>query len=104
MIGRVFGVVAVAAICVPAFAFAQGTEEEREACTPDVFRLCGKFIPDAGRIESCLRDAGPRLSPACHMVFYPPSAANQPMPVRERGRRDPVPMPPPSDDNDDEDR
>lgn len=52
----------------------QGSEAQREACTPDVFRLCGQFIPDASRIEGCLRAAGPRLSPACYVVFNPPSA------------------------------
>ncbi|MGX7741724.1 hypothetical protein [Rhodopseudomonas parapalustris] len=50
----------------------QGTAAQREACTPDAFRLCGQFIPDASRIESCLREAGPRLSPACYVVFNPP--------------------------------
>ncbi|RED34413.1 hypothetical protein BJ123_11049 [Rhodopseudomonas thermotolerans] len=50
----------------------QGTAAQREACTPDAFRLCGQFIPDAARIEGCLRDAGPRLSPACYVVFNPP--------------------------------
>jgi len=50
----------------------QGTAAQREACTPDAFRLCGQFVPDASRIESCLRDAGPKLSPACYVVFNPP--------------------------------
>ena len=50
----------------------QGTAAQREACTPDAFRLCGQFIPDASRIETCLRQAGPRLSPACYVVFNPP--------------------------------
>lgn len=50
----------------------QGTEQQREACTPDVFRLCGQFIPDTQRITTCLRNAGPHLSPACYAVFNPP--------------------------------
>jgi len=55
--------------------FAAGTEAQREACTPDAFRLCSTAMPDEQRVESCLRDAGPRLSRACHDVFYPPESA-----------------------------
>ena len=51
---------------------AQGTSREREACTPDVFRLCGAYIPDTDRIAACLRASGPRLSQACYDVFFPP--------------------------------
>jgi hypothetical protein len=69
-----------AAVCLAAPALAQeGTEAQRQACMPDAFRLCSQFIPDSGRIESCLRDAGPRLSPACYVVFNPPTAAKPPM-------------------------
>jgi hypothetical protein len=35
----------------------QGSDAERSACTPDVFRLCGQYIPRAN------------LSPACRAVF-----------------------------------
>lgn len=58
-------------------AFAGGTDAQREACTPDAFKLCASSMPDEGRVESCLRGAGPRLSPACYAVFYPQSANNQ---------------------------
>jgi hypothetical protein len=47
----------------------QGTKEEQEACTPDVFRLCQKFIPDERRITNCLKLNRKRLSPACRKVF-----------------------------------
>src|SRR5580658_4645492 len=66
--------------CIAAFALflsaetsaiAQGTEQQREACTPDVFRLCGAYIPDADRITACLRGNGPRLSQPCYDVFFP---------------------------------
>lgn len=66
----------------------QGTAAQREACTPDAFRLCGQFIPDASRIESCLREAGPRLSPACYVVFNPPKTNNQ-RPLRTVRRQAP---------------
>jgi hypothetical protein len=64
-------------------AFAAGSDQEREACTPDAFRLCASSMPDEGRVESCLRAAGPRLSGPCHAVFYPPAAANAQM-ARQR--------------------
>ncbi len=88
------------------FAFGQGTDQQREACTPDAFRLCGQFIPDAGRVEACLRSAGPRLSPQCRVVFNPPQPANPPpTSVRERAQRDraPLTLMPPADHDDDDD-
>jgi hypothetical protein len=63
----------VLAACAQAPASAE-TDAQREACMPDAFRLCAQFIPDAGRVEGCLRNAGPRLSPACFVVFNPPNA------------------------------
>ncbi|MCG6206355.1 hypothetical protein LPW26_17030 [Rhodopseudomonas sp. HC1] len=68
------GIIACTTLLGSGAALAQqrGTEAQREACTPDALRLCGQFIPDSERIESCLRDAGPRLSPACYVVFNPP--------------------------------
>ena len=93
-LAKVAGLIAVAVIACAGSAFAQGTEQEREACTPDAMRLCAQYIPDAGRIETCLRNSGPRLSPACYAVFYPPRAGSQP------ARRTPSP-PPPADDDDD---
>lgn len=95
--GKVAGLIAFAVLACVQPAFAQGTEQEREACTPDAMRLCGQFIPDADRIETCLRNSGPRLSPACYAVFYPPAAANQARSVPQRSRR---PPPPPDDDED----
>jgi hypothetical protein len=70
----------------------KGTPEQREACTPDALRLCGQFIPDEDRIETCLRDAGPRLSPACYIVFHPEDTVGR-SPPRSRARR---PLPPPA--------
>jgi hypothetical protein len=58
-------------VCVQTSANAQGTEQQRQACTPDVFRLCGAYIPDADRIADCLRGNGPRLSRPCYDVFFP---------------------------------
>jgi hypothetical protein len=59
------------AVFVQSSAMAQGTEQQREACTPDVFRLCGAYIPDADRVTACLRSSGTRLSRSCYDVFFP---------------------------------
>lgn len=55
----------------------QGTEAQRMACTPDVFRLCGAQIPDHDRIVSCLRQNITLLSRPCRAVFEPNSANSQ---------------------------
>ena len=35
-------------------ALAQGTMAQQDACRPDVFRLCGNYIPDVSQIVACL--------------------------------------------------
>ena len=57
------------ALTTPAFAEYRGTADAQQACTPDVFRLCGEFIPDSGRITACLVRQKAHLSPQCHQVF-----------------------------------
>jgi hypothetical protein len=52
-------------------AAAQGTPEQQEACKPDVFRLCGNFIPNVEPIIACLKANEPNLSPPCHEVMFP---------------------------------
>jgi len=68
-------------------AIAQGTDQQRQACTPDVFRLCGAYIPDAERITACLRGNGPRLSQPCYNVFFPPQPQPQYAPPQDRDPR-----------------
>jgi hypothetical protein len=83
---------------------AQGTEREREACTPDVFRLCGAYIPDADRITACLRSNGPQLSGPCYDVFFPAPPPGPPQygdPRRDPRRRFQAP-PPRAPDNDED--
>ena len=62
---------AIAALSFAASAHAQGTPEQRQACEPDAFRLCNDAIPDAGRVEACLRVKMRQLSPGCRAVFTP---------------------------------
>jgi hypothetical protein len=68
-------------------ASAQGTDQQRQACTPDAFRLCGAYIPDAERITACLRGNGPRLSRPCYDVFFPPQPQTQYAPPQDRDPR-----------------
>jgi hypothetical protein len=57
---------------VAAFAQDQGTADERQACEPDVNRLCSQFIPDRDKIIVCLNQKVRQLNPACRNVilFY----------------------------------
>ncbi|HEY7999529.1 MAG TPA: hypothetical protein VIE87_11965 [Pseudolabrys sp.] len=57
-----------AAIMTPLPAIAY-TQEDANACTPDVFRLCQQAIPDAGRVAHCLAAKKSQLSAACATVF-----------------------------------
>jgi hypothetical protein len=92
-------------LCAETSASAQGTQRQRDACTPDVFRLCGAYIPDADRITACLRGNGSRLSKACYDVFFPdpdalpPQPQYQPQYIDPR-RRYPGPRPAPDEDDD----
>jgi hypothetical protein len=45
------------------------TAEQRDACTPDAFRLCSAAIPDVGRVTACMPANKARLSPPCRAVF-----------------------------------
>jgi hypothetical protein len=57
---------------IPAIAQDQGTSDERQACEPDVNRLCSEFIPDRSKIIVCLNQTVRQLNPACRSVilFY----------------------------------
>jgi hypothetical protein len=62
--------VGLAVGCNGAFAHDErGTPEQRAACTPDALLLCGSYIPDPARVESCLRQRKVDLSEACRAVF-----------------------------------
>ena len=65
----------LAAMAASAPALAQGTDEERRACTPDVMRLCREFIPSVSAITQCLVDRRAELNPDCRLVMTPPKAA-----------------------------
>ena len=67
-------------------AFAQGTMAQQDDCRPDVFRLCGSYIPDVGQIVACLRGNEVRLSEACHQVMFVEPAVSERYAVRSRTR------------------
>jgi hypothetical protein len=54
----------------------RGTEDQRMACTPDVFRLCWSEIPSVSQIVACLIREKPRLSEGCRAVFETPRQAS----------------------------
>jgi hypothetical protein len=70
----------------------EGTEEQRDACTPDAFRLCASEIPDIPRITACMEANKERLSPRCR-VFFEPAGTNtqKPRPTNMRHRKKPAP-------------
>jgi hypothetical protein len=59
---------------------------QQDACRPDVFRLCGSYIPDVGRIVACLRGNEARLSEACHQVMFAEPAVSEGYGARSRVR------------------
>jgi hypothetical protein len=44
-------------------------EVARQACEPDVMRLCSEAIPDRQRIAQCLRTNVQQISPNCRAVL-----------------------------------
>jgi hypothetical protein len=63
---------------------AQGTPEARQACTPEVFRLCNEFVPDARKITACLQRNRASLNPDCRRFI---SGGEPRRHVRRHGRR-----------------
>jgi hypothetical protein len=57
---------------IAAIAEEQGTADERQACEPDVNRLCSQFIPDRDKIILCLNQKVRELNPSCRgvILFY----------------------------------
>lgn len=54
-----------------------GTQQEQEACKPDVFRFCSAQIPDENRIVACLNRHLVKLSPACRAVMAGDTASKK---------------------------
>jgi hypothetical protein len=50
-------------------ALAQGSPEERQACTRDAQHFCRKDLGNDGAVQSCLQTNRARLSKSCRQVF-----------------------------------
>jgi hypothetical protein len=73
--------VALLSTTAPPALSSQGTPAQRLACTPDVFRLCSAFIPNADEITICLKEKYVNLSDACRAAVegglkQPPNAGD----------------------------
>jgi hypothetical protein len=70
-LGRYFSAVIVVfiGITLAEASQAQGTPEQRMACTEDAFKFCGADIPDVPRITACMIKNLKQLSPVCRAQF-----------------------------------
>jgi hypothetical protein len=50
-------------------AMAQGSPQERQACTRDAQRLCRQNLGDDGAVQGCLQMNRAKLSLGCRKVF-----------------------------------
>lgn len=48
---------------------AQGSDAERQACTPDAMRLCGDAIPDVTKVTACMKAKYSQLSEPCRVAM-----------------------------------
>jgi len=48
---------------------AQGSDEARQACTPDAMRLCSEFVPDVPKITACMHAKHAQLSIECRRAM-----------------------------------
>jgi len=86
-LSRPFLVVAVLVCAATASAEEnRGAPWQRAACAPDAFRLCSSVIPDAAKVEICLRQKQAELSNACNAIFARKAFAQWPAASRENQR------------------
>jgi hypothetical protein len=68
-LGLIAARIAISLVLHPTLGHALGTESERAACAPDVFRLCSSEIPNIDRIIACMKAKRASLSTPCRLVF-----------------------------------
>jgi hypothetical protein len=56
-------------ICGLGWAGAQGVVDVRQACAPDAMRLCNDFIPDEGKVKTCMLAKRAQLSVECRTAM-----------------------------------
>jgi hypothetical protein len=81
MVGMALAFSAGAGVAAPA---PRDSPEARQACMPEVFRLCNEFVPDVGRITVCLQRNRVRLVPDCRRFI---GGGEVRRPIRRRHRR-----------------
>jgi len=64
-----------------------GDAKAREACTPDVMRLCNDYVPDIPEIVACLKRQRANLSPACGEIFAVPAPDTLPEPTKKVAKK-----------------
>jgi hypothetical protein len=64
-----FALAAAIVIATVPVAMAQGTPQERQACTRDAQRFCRKDLGNDGAVQNCLQTNRARLSKTCSRVF-----------------------------------
>ena len=64
---------------------AEVSDAVRQACTPDAMRLCSEFIPDAGKVRTCMMRKRRELSEACVAAIR--GGEHERAPVYRRARR-----------------
>ena len=74
MMMRIFRSVCMLAAFVGVLAYgvgahAQGSDAERQACTPDAMRLCGDAIPDVVKVTACMKAKYSLLSEPCRTAM-----------------------------------
>jgi hypothetical protein len=75
MMMRIFHSICVLAVLATAFAYgvgganAQGSDAERQACTPDAMRLCADAIPDVVKVTACMKAKYSQLSEPCRAAM-----------------------------------
>jgi hypothetical protein len=75
MMMRIFPSACVLAMLVGVVAYsasgakAQGSDAERQACTPDAMRLCGDAIPDVAKVTACMKAKYSQLSEPCRVAM-----------------------------------
>ena len=69
--------VATSALIVMASGARAETQQERQACESDAFKVCGAFIPDRDKVFACMVSKKNQLSASCQKVMAQYSQPNR---------------------------
>jgi hypothetical protein len=58
-------------LVTPALSQSSSMQQQSDACNGDALRLCGAYVPDHGKIHSCLIANKASLTPACRAMVTP---------------------------------